>query len=415
MVVFIFNLKKKKTILFVGGGLETIPGVRLAKSIGLHVIVSDINPDAPCMIEADDFLISNTYDVKSTLVSAKKFHETRKKINGVICMASDVPLTVAKVASGLKLPGISIDSAKIVTDKVLMKDCFKRNNLPIPKYKEIFDLVDLKSELKSFDYPFIIKPVDSRGARGVLKVTNNIDLGWAYLHAKSFSPSGRVLIEQYLEGPQVSTEALVINEKVFNIGFSDRNYEFLEKYAPFIIENGGDLPSHLNKNEQNLILKTFEKTAKALKIKNGVLKGDMVLSKGDPYIIEVAARLSGGYFCSHEIPLNTGVDFVGNAIMIALGNKINEKELIKKINKPVCQRYFFPKPGKVVNISIPKWINNNKQIKLFEIRVKLGDIIPEPTDHPARAGVVICVGETSNEAKKITEKVIKEVFIETKP
>lgn len=414
MVVFIFDKTQKKTILFVGGGVETLPGVKLAKSMGLNVVVSDINPNAPCITEADDFIVANTYDVRQTIESSKKFHETKKNINAVICMASDVPLTVAAVASELKLPGIPLESAKIVMDKVLMKDRLKRANLPIPKYKELYNLAEFENELKSFKFPLIIKPVDSRGARGVIKVTENVDLEWAYLHAKSFSPSGRVLIEQYLEGPQISTEALVIDKKVFTIGFSDRNYEFLEKYAPFIIENGGDLPSHLNQNEQNSIIKTFEKTARALNINNGVIKGDMVLSKGDPYIIEVATRLSGGYFCSHEIPLNTGVDFVGNAIKLALGDRINKKELVRKFNKPVCQRYFFPKPGKVINISIPNWIINNKKIKLFEIRVKVGDIISEPTDHPARAGVVVCIGETSNEARQISEKVIKEVLIETK-
>ncbi len=88
-----------------------------------------------------------------------------------------------------------------------------------------------------------------------------------------------------------------------------------------MIENGGDLPSYLSTSDQSLIIDTVESTAAALNIKNGVIKGDMVLSNGKPYIIEVAARLSGGYFCSHEIPHSTGVDFVGNAIRLALGEE----------------------------------------------------------------------------------------------
>ena len=39
-------------------------------------------------------------------------------------------------------------------------------------------------------------------------------------------------------------------------------------------------------------------------------------------MIELAARLSGGFFCTREIPLNTGVDFVGAAIKLALGETV---------------------------------------------------------------------------------------------
>ena len=69
----------QKTILFVGGGIETLPGVDLAKKMGLYVVVSDRNPDAPCMKVADDFIIADTYNEIDTLLAAKKFHHSKKK------------------------------------------------------------------------------------------------------------------------------------------------------------------------------------------------------------------------------------------------------------------------------------------------------------------------------------------------
>ena len=161
--------------------------------------------------------------------------------------------------------------------------------------------------------PLIIKPVDSRGARGVLRLNRETDLQWAFDTALSYSPTNRVMIERYLDGPQISTEALVIDGQVYTLGVSDRNYEFLEKYSPHVIENGGCLPSNLPPKDLDKVICVFEKTAGALGIENGVIKGDMVLHGGEPFIIEVAARLSGGYFVL-EIPLNTGVDFVAAAI-----------------------------------------------------------------------------------------------------
>ena len=406
-------IKSRKTLLFVGGGIETLPGIKLAQSMNLFVVVSDINPEAPCMQYANACLIADTYNEYETLNVARKFHDTQRNIDGVICMASDIPLTVAIVANELKLPGIPIVSAKIVSDKILMKDCFKNSNLPIPKYKEVSNITELENIIEHFGFPFIIKPVDSRGARGVLKVDKCTDLDWAYSTSKYFSPTDRVMIEEYMPGPQISTESLVINGEVFTVGFSDRNYEFLEKYAPNMIENGGDLPSYLSTSDQLLIKNTVERTAKALNIKNGVIKGDMVLSNGKPYIIEVAARLSGGYFCSHEIPLSTGVDFVGNAIKIALGDEVNKNELEFKLNKAISQRYFFPEPGKVVKIKIPHWVKNDKRVIMCEIRVDVGDIVPIASHHPSRAGVVICTENSPEKAKKMAERVINEVIIET--
>jgi len=406
--------KLRKCILFIGGGIETTPGVKYAKSIGLKVIVSDLNPLAPCMEFADYKIIQDIYDIEQSYKSAKKIHDTIQKIDGVICMASDVPLTVSYIASKLALPGIPVNSAKIVSDKVLMKSVFNEHKLPVPMFDEIFSIEDLRKKLNSYQFPIVIKPVDSRGARGVQKINKIADIDQAFKIAKSYSPTNRVMIEEYLEGPQISTESLVVKKKVHTIGFSDRNYEFLEKYSPYIIENGGDLPSFLNIESQNSIKDTLSKTATALGIENGVIKGDMVFSSGKPYIIEVAARLSGGYFCSHEIPLNTGVDFVAQAIKIALGEEISSDDLRIKSNTGVSQRYFFPKPGKILNISVPDWVYRNPHVCLFELRCKVGDIVSNITHHPSRAGLVICSGKNNKDARQLAKEVVDSVKIETK-
>lgn len=406
-------MNKRETILFIGGGVETLPGIKTARSMDLNIIVSDISPDAPCAKISDHFICADTYDVEATLAGVNSFIKNFGRIDAVICMASDVPLTVASVASEFDLVGIPISTALAVTDKIIMKDKFKANDLPIPWYSQIKNLEHFKLLAEQKGLPLIIKPVDSRGARGVLLLTEGVDLEWAFKIAKSNSPTGRVMIESYLYGPQISTEALVVNSKVFTLGISDRNYEFLEKYAPYIIENGGSLPSHLPSEDLNKIVKTFERTADALDIKNGVIKGDMVLCEGEPFIIEIAARLSGGYFCSHEIPLNTGVDFVGKAIEIALGRKIEIDSLYQKHNTPVAQRYFFPKPGRVTKITVPDWIKKNNDIKLMEIRCKVGDIIPDIVHHPSRAGLVITSSTTLSKAIALAEEVVNSIGIFT--
>ena len=211
----------------------------------------------------------------------------------------------------------------------------------------------------------IIKPSDSRGARGVLQINEKVDLKWSYDHSLSFSSSKKLIVEKYISGPQISTESIIYNGTCSTVGFSDRNYEYLEKYFPHIIENGGDLPASISESQKIEINNIIKDAAHSLGVDKGVVKGDIVISKGKPVIIEMATRLSGGYFCSHEIPLSTGVDFVGNAIKIAMDEEINIKDLTPKFSKNISQRYIFPKEGKIKKINGLEDLKKNKKHRIL--------------------------------------------------
>jgi biotin carboxylase len=401
------------TLLIVGAGVESIPGIKIAKQMGLNVVVSDLNPDAPGFEYADDTIIVSTYDVEGTVAATRMYHESVRTITGVICIASDIPLTVASVAKELGLPGISLDSAYLASDKLAMKEKFSEDNIAIPWFSEIHDYDELSSLMLSSTFPLILKPADSRGARGVVRLTGNINAKWAFDEAINYSSTNRVMVEEFISGPQISTESMIVNGKCFTPGFSDRNYEMLDQYAPYVIENGGDLPSHLIEDEQNSVRKLVEQAAASMGIENGIVKGDIVLDKGKPYVIELAARLSGGYFCTHEIPLNSGVELVREAIKMAIGGTVDEKDLIPKYNRPVSQRYLFPQPGRVVSISGVNEVAGRSSIALCDIRIKVGDVIGSIHNHPARAGVVIARGETQEEAQEEAMKAIHDIQIDT--
>ena len=133
-----------------------------------------------------------------------------------------------------------------------------------------------------------------------------------------------------------------------------------------------------------------------------------------PYIIELATRLSGGYFCSHEIPANTGIEFVKLAIKQCLGEFIDIDNLAVKKITPVAQRYWFPNEGEVKEIiGIDKYKNNDNVI-LLEIRVKVGDRIEKINSHPGRAGGVITKGRSVSEAVLLAEEIIKNIIIKVK-
>ena len=401
-----------KTLLILGAGVEQIPAIKMAKKMGLRVVVSDRNPNAPGFEYADEHFIASTMNAEESASAAVSFSKTHK-IDGVIAIATDCPLTVAYIANRLNIPGISIKTAKLASNKLLMKNQFKKDAIPIPWFKEINLFADLKTAIKKRGFPLIIKPIDSRGARGVLLLKDGINLEWAYETSKNESPTKKVMIEEFLRGAQISTESIIIKGNAFTVGYSDRNYEFLETFSPYIIENGGQLPAILSEKQKIQINTLLAKASRSLGIKTGTIKGDIVMTKDGPKVIEIAARLSGGYFCSNIIPLSTGVDFLKYAIKLSLGEPVNTKELMPKYNKGVAQRFFFPKEGIVKSLSGADKVKRLHYIIMLGIYVKIGDRVQKITDHTKRAGFLIAVGKTREEAVRHVEEAVKTIKIET--
>jgi len=403
----------QKTLLIISGGVEAAHAIRRAKDMGYYVVVSDINPKAPGFAMADSILIADVYGPDDTAAAAERFHRKIRRIDGVLVVAADAPKTVAAVNERLGLKGISRESAELACDKLAMKQRFAERGVPVPW----FSLVETPQALQRIAVErgrdLVIKPVDSRGSRGVQRLSFVKDLSQAFFNARQFSPTGRVMVEQYLDGPQVSTESVVIDGICRTPGFSDRNYEYLERYAPYFIENGGDLPSHLPQDVQLGVKEVVGRAAAALGITHGTVKGDIVVHDGKVHVIEMAARLSGGYFCTREIPLNTGVDFIGAAIRIPLGEPVTAEELNPQFNRHVIQRYAFPAPGRITKISGAREAAEIPGIEEVLVTAKVGDIVRHPCDSNCSAAMVLACADTRQAALEAAQQAVGSLKIET--
>ena len=402
-----------RALWIVSGGAEAVPGIQRARAMGLHVVVSDMNPKAPGFAVASEGVVANTYDVEGTVAAATEYHGSRRPIDGVMCMAADVPVTVASVAAALGLPGISIRAARLAADKLAMKQALHEAGLPIPWFRAIHSLDELRAAVHDRGFPLVLKPVDGRGARGVMRLTAATDLDGAFAHATSQSRRGEVMIEEYLEGPQISTEGLLVGGVGTTCGFIDRNYEHLETFAPYIVENGGEQPSSLPLPAERAISSLAMDAGRALGIVNGNVKGDMVWTARGPFVIEIAARLSGGWMSTDQIPLGTGVDLIGASIRLALGEEVPADDIRPRWRRGVAIRYFFPRPGRVESIQGGERFADVSWVHRLGFFVEVGEMVQPTTDHTKRAGFVITTGETREEAVGRAESVVNGVRIIT--
>ena len=225
------------------------------------------------------------------------------------------------------------------------------------------------------------------------------DLTKAFMLARSHSPTERVMVEQYLEGPQVSTRSIVVNGRCFTPGFSDRNYEYLDRYAPFFIENGGDMPSHLPSDIQDKVKAVVAKTAAAaLGVTNGTVRGDIVVHKGEPYVIRLSPALLRRLLlhprnsAEHRRRFHRRSD-QGRARRTGFAGK-NSNRSSRRARHPALRLPWSP--GHVLSISGADEARQIPGITEVVVTAKPGDIIPPAGDKRStlRVAMVLATGAT---------------------
>ena len=139
-----------------------------------------------------------------------------------------------------------------------------------------------------------------------------------------------------------------------------------------------------------------------------------MLFRSEPYVIELAARLSGGFFCTREIPLNTGVDFIGCAIRVALGERVLPAELEPSRQQPVIQRYAFPNPGRLVGVRGADAARCVPGIADIIVTARPGDVIAPAGDKRPSAAMVLATGRTREAALASASAAISALEFETR-
>ena len=383
-------------MLIIGGGVFQVPAIKTAKSMGLKVVVTDYNPEAEGMLLADYPIEVSTRNINLTVNIAKQFHRSCP-LDGVMTVGTDASQTVAAVADALNLPGIPFEVAERATDKIKMRQVLKEKGVPVPDFRPIWTLEECQQAIQDMPLPLVIKPCDNMGARGVRKIERLDDLISAFREAKEASISGKLILEEFMEGPELSLDALVFEGSIHITGVADRIIE----RAPYFVEIGHTLPSALPEKQQAKAVAVFKQAISALGIDIGAAKGDIKITPEGPKIVEIAARLSGGWMSAYTYPLSTGVNLYKAAIQIALGE--TPTDLKPKTSLVSAERSLLPPPGKILSIQGVEEARKIKGVKEIILMKEAGDMAEEPRSNLGKVGYVITVGKTREEAIRIND------------
>jgi biotin carboxylase len=401
----------KKRLLLVGAGQEQIAAIQAAHALDLFVIAADANPLAPGLAVADQGVCADIQNIEILVQLGRT-----EQVHGVFSHAVDLPHVVAAVAQELSLPGLSPDVAIRATNKWHRYQCLESQGVPCPKFRLVQSVEEAHRFAQEISYPVVIKPLDSAGARGVCKVNDYAELESALECALQYSHGLSVLVEEFLQGYEISTESIIANGKIFTTGFADRNYCYKERFAPFFIEDGHTIPSELSHDLHSRVIEVVEQAIRSLNIDWGVAKGDVIIQDSKPYVFEMAPRTSGGRFCADMVPLATGVQILPFLISMAVGDHPSIEDLHPKFQRGAAQRFLFPYPGEIVGLYDVERVRNLPGIYDVVLRedMTVGGLVPQMTNHSDRIGHVIASGDTRDEAVQRVEHAVGSIHIETR-
>lgn len=298
-----------RKLAIIGGNYLQEPLVRKAKEMGIETHCFAWEEGAVCKEIADYFYPISIIDKELILEKCKEIG-----VDGITSIASDAAVpTVCFVAEEMGLLGNPYRDALITTNKYNMRKRFAYYEVKSPRFvlaKDNYKLIDFK-------FPVIVKPTDRSGSRGVKKVIYPEDISKAVTRAKAESFSDEAIIEEYVDGTEVSVESISWEGKHYIITITDK----VTSGEPYFVELQHHQPTLLSIEIQHKIREETHKSLNALGIKYGASHSEFKITEnGDVYVIEVGARMGGDFIGSDLVQLSTGYDFVKGVIEISLGN-----------------------------------------------------------------------------------------------
>jgi hypothetical protein len=217
-------------------------------------------------------------------------------------------------------------------------------------------------------------------------------------------------VEEFMEGPEFSVDAIVNKDEITVCGFADRHIFF----PPYFIEMGHTMPSDLNDADTRSLLEAFFAGVRSLGITAGwgAAKGDLKLTPKGPMIGEIAARLSGGYMSGWTYPYASGVELTRGAILAALGRPWSPKP---SRNWTSAERAFISIPGRVRSIHGLDQARNGDCVKNVFLRIGEGASVSFPVNNVSKCGNVISAAPSRRVAVEAAEKAARSILVRLEP
>lgn len=394
-----------KKILLLGGSSQQIIAIETAKKLRYYTILCDYLPDNPGQYHADKFYLISTTDKEAVLKVAMNEH-----IDGIIAYASDPAApTAAYVAEKMNLPTSPYESVEILCNKDRFRGFLHQNGFNAPLAKGYSSAEEAKRDTNQFNFPVIIKPVDSSGSKGATVVHDLECLDIAIDFAFSFSRSHRIIIEEFIEKKHpylIGGDIFVENGKVIMWGLLNCHRD---NNANPLVPVGKSYPLELETNDIENVKNTLQSLIEKLHIKTCGMNVELIVDKNNKvWPIDIGPR-NGGNMIPDLLGMIFGIDVVEMAVKAAMGEKVN---FVSGTGIP----FYATHNLHTTHTGVFKGIQYSETIKPHIVKKciykKPGDIV-EYFDNASKAiGIVFLKFDSKEEMSGILQKANEHIVVQ---
>jgi biotin carboxylase len=383
-------------LLVLGAGPAQLGLLEAARARGLWVAAVDRDPAAPGFRLADRRCILSTEDEPAIerLVGALG-------VDGLIAPGTDWPVGVgARIAERAGLPHpISPQTAALVTNKLRQRERLHEAGVPQPRWW----VVGGAEAAPDAPVPVVVKAPDRQGQKGLTFVEDASELAAALETARTASRGGLALVEELVDGPEVTVVGFSAEGKFTPLVVTDR---VVAAPPAFGVALAHVWPSLVSDTAQ--VSDTVARALHALDVRDGPSYTQLRIAKDGPRVIEVAARLGGG----HDAELAqavTGVDLNGLAIDAALG-RLLVPTWHKHLVGGAVTRFLVAPPGVLEGVDVPAVLEGVERVRIYR---EPGYVIVPLRRGSDRAGAVLAVGGSREQAVMRAEAAAESIRFRT--
>jgi biotin carboxylase len=306
---------------------------------------------------------------------------------------------VAAIADALGLPGIGVETARLMTNKLAMRGRLAEAGIPQPRFATVRTPGEARAAAAEVGFPAVLKPADSAGQVGLARVESAEDAASSVVAAVAASASGEAVLEEFVEGTEMNGIVVVQDGEVLSTILCDRlrppgrgfGVSWLHVYPPTPVG------TQLAEAER-----VAAEAVRALGLRTGIgFPQILARPDGGVALVECAARI-GGMMAEHLLHA-FGIDLLEVALRLALGEPVTQEHVQPRFERPVAIRFLTADPGTltaglVTRVGPLDDVLAAPGVLAAEIYSEVGETIRPVQIISDRRGYVIATGETRDEA-----------------
>jgi len=345
-----------------------------------EVIAVDRDPQAIGFRLADERAVLSTEDEEAVERLARA-----RAVDGLVSPGSDWPVAVAaRIAERIGLPHpIDARTAAVATSKLRQRESFAAAGVPQARVYAPGD--------DALRFPCVVKAPDRQGQRGLTLVRDPSELGAALALAAAESRGGAALVEEHVDGPEVTVNAFSTGGDFTALTVTDR---LTSEPPAFGVALGHVWPSTHATGEA---VDVARRAVEAVGIRDGPSYTQLRLGPDGPVVMEVAARLGGGHdaeLCRAAL----GIDLNALAVAAALGEPSDALPRAAQVAGGAAVAFLVPPPGRLVAVEGVEEAEAVAGVEWARVYRLPGHVFGPFRRGPDRAGAVLATGADRDEA-----------------